>query len=260
VICTAALRFLITLPAQTTSQKVAAKRYLLKKEMDEKVIPALKHATNRHVAINKWSEEKAKFNFRRVSGDLWREKVIEYNCHFSKLFLPLYIQIPVWLFSSVSLRNLSTMRGSDLRLESVPMQERFIQMSSEGMMWFPNLTVPDSSLLLPMVVGCSFAANIFISQRRLQANQMDEKMAKNSRVITYLIYTFAAVMVPLAAFQPTSLALYWATSGLSGTAINLLLLSPKYRYLVKIPKTPLDSKTPYLDVKNRLLDIFKSNK
>jgi len=67
---------LITLPAQTTSQKVAAKRYLLKKEMDEKVIPALKHATNRHVAINKWSEEKAKFNFRRVSGDLWREKVM----------------------------------------------------------------------------------------------------------------------------------------------------------------------------------------
>ena len=46
VLCTAGLRLMISLPAQTTSQKVTSKRYLLFKEMEEIVIPSLRRATD----------------------------------------------------------------------------------------------------------------------------------------------------------------------------------------------------------------------
>lgn len=60
-------------------------------------------------------------------------------------------------------------------------------------------------------------------------------------------------MVPLAALQPSALALYWATSGVVGVGMNLLLLSPTYRKLVKIPKISKDSETPYVDLKENML-------
>lgn len=46
ILCTASLRLMISLPAQTTSQKVASKRFLLFKEMEEIIIPSLRRATD----------------------------------------------------------------------------------------------------------------------------------------------------------------------------------------------------------------------
>ena len=70
------------------------------------------------------------------------------------------------------------------------------------------------------------------------------------------MYTVAALMVPIASVQPASLALYWATSGVAGILINLTLLHPRYRALLKIPKTPKDSATPYLDIKEYFVSII----
>ena len=55
-----------------------------------------------------------------------------------------------------------------IRAEVSPVEERFIQMSSEGLAWCPNLTVADTSLLLPLMVGVTFAGAIFISNNKLQ--------------------------------------------------------------------------------------------
>ena len=56
------------------------------------------------------------------------------------------------------------------------------------------------------------------------------------------------LMIPAAAVSPSAVAWYWMASGLSGLAVNLTLLSPKFRNLVKIPKLPENSDTPYRDV------------
>ena len=49
-----------------------------------------------------------------------------------------------------------------------PVEERFIQLSSEGLAWCPNLTIPDTSLLLPLMVGVTSAGLVFISDNRLK--------------------------------------------------------------------------------------------
>merc|ERR1719342_578223 len=166
-ITTGTLRLLLTMPAHITQQKVMAKRYIMSEEMNKDLLPSLQKATDRQVLINKWSKKKAQASYRRVAAEIHRNKVLEYNCHAAKMFLPMYIQIPAWIFTSVAIRNLATMRHSEERKLLSPVEERFFQFSSEGTLWCPNLTVPDP-FILPILVGVTFAATVFISSNKLQ--------------------------------------------------------------------------------------------
>merc|ERR1719318_475168 len=129
------MRLLLTMPAHITQQKVMSKRYVMSEEMKTEILPALQKMTDRQVMVNKWSKKKAEKSFRRVSGQFHRQKVKEYNCHLAKMFLPMYIQIPAWIFNSVAIRNMATMRHSMDRSMNSPVEERFYQMSAEGLAW-----------------------------------------------------------------------------------------------------------------------------
>ena len=47
----------------------------------------------RQVLINKWGKKKAEASYKRVAAQFHRQKVLEYNCHLAKMFLPIYIQV-----------------------------------------------------------------------------------------------------------------------------------------------------------------------
>jgi len=255
VLSTGIFRLLLTLPAHITQQKVSAKRYLLTQEMKNEVLPAIQKSTDRHVILNKWSEEKAKQSFKRVAALVHKEKVVQYNCHFLKLFLPMYIQIPFWIITSVGIRNLATMRHSLERMEVSPVEERFIQMSAEGLFWCPNLSAPDPTLVLPVLVGLTFASTIFVSSVKASVQiEQSGKLQNYQRVVTGVMYGLAGVMVPIACYVPSALALYWATSGLMGVLINLLLLHPPIRRAVRIPEIPLELEHPYRLLKEKLIN------
>merc|ERR1719233_1433943 len=238
ILSTAAFRILLALPAQVTSQKVAAKRFLLQKEMDETLIPSLKKASHKHVVLGNYTKERAKELFEHRSKQIYSEKIIEYNCHHSKLFLPLFIQLPFWLTMSSAIRNLAMMRETSLRFQQVPVEDRFYQLSTEGALWFPNLTVADASYILPVIVGLSFALNIFIHANR---SQVFDSKNKYQRGLQYVGYLFSFGMIPLASYQPTALIVYWATSGVIAIVMNLIMFSPKFRSIVRIPTLPTDS-------------------
>ena len=120
-------------------------------------------------------------------------------------------------------------------------------------MWCPNLSVPDTTLIVPVLVGFAFASTIFVSsvKARVQLGQ-SEKMAKYSRIMTGVLYSIALVMVPISCYVPSAVALYWATSGAMGVLINLLLLHPPFRRAVRIPKIPLELEKPYAHLKENL--------
>jgi len=234
VISTSIMRLLLTLPAHITQQKVMAKRYVMSEEMKKEILPSLQRATNRQVLVNKWNKSKAEASYRRVAGQIHRQKVQEYNCHAAKMFLPMYIQIPAWIFTSVAIRNIATMRHSHERSMLSPVEERYLQMSSEGPLWCYNLSVPDPTLILPILVGVTFASTIFISSNKLKHGTVPQPVSKFSRGISIFLYSISMLMVPLASFQPSALALYWAVSGAMGVSINLLLMSPSFRRAVRI--------------------------
>ena len=165
---------------------------------------------------------------------------------------------------------MSSMRHSLERMEVSPVEERFIQMSAEGrrrhqtrppsnycylsgLWWCPNLSVPDPTFLLPVMVGLTFASTIFVSSVKAQATkEQSEKLQRYSRVITGVLYGLAGLMVPISCYVPSAVVLYWATSGAMGVIINLLLLHPPVRRAVRIPKIPMELEQPYKHLKEKL--------
>lgn len=74
--------------------------------------------------------------------------------------------------------------------------------------------------------------------------------------MTVFLYSISLLMVPIAYFQPAAVSLYWATSGLMGVLINLVLLHPPVRRMVRIPRIPAEHSDPY----NNLLQKIVSRK
>lgn len=255
MLSTGVMRLILTLPAHVTQQKVMAKRFVMSEEMKNDILPALEKATNRHVVLNKWSKKKATDNYRRVAAQFHIMKVREYNCHMAKMFLPMYIQIPAWVFTSMAVRNISLMRHSTDRLMDIPVEERFLQMSTEGIAWFPNLTIPDPAFILPFLVGLTFATTIFISSNKFKHPSVPQQLSRFSK-IDILLYSVSILMIPLASIQPAAVAVYWVTSGAMGVLINLMLMSPKFRRAVRIPKIPVELDKPYTSLRDNFMILI----
>jgi inner membrane protein COX18 len=85
---------------------------------------------------------------------------------------------------------------------------------------------------------------------------MSKKVPTDGRLQKYGQYffrTLSLLMVPLAAVVPSGLSLYWVSSSVFGLFQNLLILSPKVRRLVGIPKVNSELEKPYA----HLLDKIK---
>lgn len=61
----------------------------------------------------------------------------------------------------------------------------------------------------------------------------------------YFFRTISIIMVPIAAFVPAGLSLYWVSSSTFGLVQNLLILSPKVRRIARIPKVNSEHERPY---------------
>ena len=180
--------------------------------------------------------------------------------------------------------------------------------------WCSNLAQPDPYLILPVLVGLSFAATVFVSSHKLttqlgeagtQSNTFSPKVCSrlwrfpsrlnhiflvllrfsfildcaqpveslqsrlSGKKVTLLLYGVSGLMVPLAAYQPAAVALYWCcrylvlaartaglycdcVSGVMGVLINLLLLHPPARRLVRIPWIAGERPRPFSHLRQRL--------
>jgi len=244
MLSTAAARTLIVLPAHITQQKVASKRMIIAKEMSTDIIPAMEKASMKMVKMGKKSKPQAMRDMKQLAGQIHAQKVKGMNCHLAKLSTPMICQIPIWVCSSVALRNLALMRHADFRLSTSPVEERFIQLSTEGPFWCSNLCVEDPTLLVPLLVGTFFAANVWISGNRL-AKATEHLPSRGQTIFTAVLYSISALMVPLAAYQPAAVGIYWMTSGAMAVLLNLLLMEPRFRRLVRIPFVEQEPQRPY---------------
>lgn len=75
--------------------------------------------------------------------------------------------------------------------------------------------------------------------RKIQANGKLQKYGQ------YFFRTVSILMIPIAAFVPSGLALYWVSSSTFGLLQNLIILSPKVRRMARIPKVNSEHDKPY---------------
>ncbi|XP_009865390.1 PREDICTED: mitochondrial inner membrane protein COX18, partial [Apaloderma vittatum] len=128
------------------------------------------------------------------------------------------------------------------------------QFSSGGALWFTDLTAPDSTWVLPVLLGLVnlLIVEIFTSQKM--------KVSRFQKLVTNFFRVVSVLMIPVAATVPSSMTLYWLSSSLMGLSHNLLLRSPTFRRLCRIPRTKSDSDTPYTDIVSALAARYRLNK
>ncbi|XP_064423662.1 cytochrome c oxidase assembly protein COX18, mitochondrial [Latimeria chalumnae] len=237
IICTTvALRAAITLPLAAYQTYIIAKVENLQPEIGD-LAKRLRYEVSVRAKQRGWSEKVARFHFKKNLRRLVSELYVRDNCHPFKASLVIWVQIPMWVFVSVALRNLSV-----AIIESEKVSGAHKELAAGGMLWFPDLTLPDSTWILPVLVG---VVNLLIVEifalRKLEPS-------KFQKYVTNFIRAISLVMIPIAATVPSSMALYWLSSSAVGLGQNLLLHSPTFRQLCRIPKAKSDSDTPYKDI------------
>ncbi|KAM5338180.1 cytochrome c oxidase assembly protein COX18, mitochondrial isoform 2-T2 [Glossophaga mutica] len=235
VLTTVALRSAVTLPLAAYQHYILAKVENLQPE-----IKNIARHLNQEVAVRAnqlgWSKRVARLTYLKNMRRLVSELYVRDNCHPFKATVLVWIQIPMWIFMSVALRNLST---GAAHAEGFSVQE---QLATGGVLWFPDLTALDSTWILPVSVGVInlLIVEIFAVQKI--------GMSRFQMYATYFVRAVSVLMIPVAATVPSSIVLYWLCSSFMGLSQNLLLRSPRFRQLCRIPVTKGDSDTPYKDL------------
>lgn len=239
IVSTCVLRATITLPLTVYQHYISAK-YINIQPRIKQLAEELKKETQLAIKLYNWPKEKARYMYNKSLRKHIHALIIEENCHPLKGSLVLWLQIPLWICVSFALRSMSMIPAKDIAAEIT-----LLQFSVGGILWFPNLLFPDSTFILPVMLGIINLAIIEMHSAR------SVKSSRMQTVVTNLLRGFCVVMVPIAATVPSCVALYWTTSSAFGLAQNVLIMSPRVRKLCRIPTTSLDSDTPYQDlVKN----------
>jgi len=232
-------RTIMTFPAQVFTQHVIVRRKLAYEELENKTIPALQYLVARDAKKNMWTKEKANGVFREKQYELIETTTIKYNCVRKKMYLPQYIQMPLWMCMTVAWNKLITSK------------EYNSEFLTQGPILMPDL-ISTSPTILPICIGVLFMSSI-------QVNLLIHKIEKKNKLGKFLMY-FANGMILFLVYLSTQahagIALYWASSAATGLASNLILVSPKAKKFFRIKIFPEDPDKPYQTIYNNAIDKY----
>ncbi|XP_070819599.1 cytochrome c oxidase assembly protein COX18, mitochondrial isoform X2 [Chaetodon trifascialis] len=228
VMATLSVRTLITLPLAAYQMVIIAKVEALQAEIS-KLAMRLRYEVSVQARERSWTEKQSRFQFQKNLRRIVSQLYVRDNCHPFKASLLVWIQLPLWISLSLALRNLSLD-------QSGPQPE----LAAGGALWFPDLTLPDSTWILPVCLGLTnlLIIEVFSLQR--------VNPSRFQRFATNAIRALSVLMIPIAATVPSCMALYWFTSSLAGFSHNLLLRSPAIHKILKLQTQRSDS--PYRDL------------
>ncbi|XP_008325013.1 cytochrome c oxidase assembly protein COX18, mitochondrial [Cynoglossus semilaevis] len=234
VAATFSARTVITLPIAAYQQVIVSKLQVLQAEISD-LSKRLSYEISVRAKQTGWTEKQCRFQFRKNLKRIVSELYIRENCHPFKTSVLVWVQLPLWISLSLALRNLSMDQSvvhSDL--------------ATGGSLWFPDLTIPDSTWILPVCLG--IINLVIVEFFALQRSQV----TRFRRMVLYFIRGFSVLMIPIAATVPSSMALYWFASSIIGFGHNLFLHSKIVHRFLRLQTSRSD--TPYRD----LLSAFVS--
>ncbi|CAL4070411.1 unnamed protein product, partial [Meganyctiphanes norvegica] len=242
IISTVVLRTTLTLPLSIYQEYILAKVTNLRPKMDKLVIE-LKRETAFAIKKFGWTEKKARIMYNKSAKKIWDGLIVEENCHPAKAAILVVFQIPLWVSISLSLRNMASMMPH----QDTAAQILFMEMSTGGFGWIPNLTEVDHSLVIPVAFGLT---NLILTETFVLLRLQEQSKIK--KISTNFFRVLSIAMIPIAASVPSCVSLYWLTSSTCALVQRLILLSPMIRHKVGIPYSPLDISHPYQHLWNKL--------
>lgn len=231
---TVLLRSCITLPLAVYSNYILARVENLQPEI-RKLSHRLKIETAKAIREFGWSMEHARKRYNYSMKKVIRELYIQENCHPGKATVLIWVQIPMWIALSFTLRYMSGFAPI------MDLDSSFIhsELHHEGMLWFKDMTLPDRTWILPITLGL-----VNLSIIEIHALQRTNSTFL-TKIITNLVRGLSFLMIPIGASVPSCMCWYWLCSSLYGLSQNLAFLLPTVRRAVRIPVTPSECGTPY---------------
>ncbi|KAM9850199.1 cytochrome c oxidase assembly protein COX18, mitochondrial isoform 1-T2 [Aulostomus maculatus] len=225
-VSTLSIRTLVTLPLSVYQMVIIARVEALQVEISE-LAKRLRYGVSVRAKERSWTDKQSRFQFSKNLRSIVSQLYVRDNCHPFKASLLVWVQLPLWISMSLALRNLSLD-------QSAP------QLATGGALWFQDLTVPDSTWILPVCLGLTNLVIVeLFSLQRVSPSVFQ-------RSVTFAFRGFSVLMIPIAAYVPSSMSLYWLTSSLVGLGHNLILRSPAVHKILQLP-TPR-SASPYRDL------------
>ncbi|CAJ1059292.1 cytochrome c oxidase assembly protein COX18%2C mitochondrial isoform X11 [Xyrichtys novacula] len=261
-VATLSVRSLITLPFAAYQLVIIGKVEALQAEISE-LAKRLRYEVSIRARERGWTEKQCRFQFQKNLRRLVSQLYIRDNCHPFKASLLVWVQLPLWISLSLALRNLSLDQSA---LHS--------GLAAGGALWFPDLTTPDSTWILPVSLGLINLLIVEVSRHGYLMMSPELMMSPNpasfssfqmfslqrinpsrfQKIMTNFIRAISVLMIPIAATVPSSMALYWFVSSLVGFSHNLLLRSPTVHKVLRL-KTQR-SETPYRDLLSAFINKY----
>ena len=119
--------------------------------------------------------------------------------------------------------------------------------SSGGDFWFPDLSAPDSLLILPVVNSATFLLMLELGSAEVQTN--DSGQMKN------ILRILGVAMVPLTMSICSGVQVYWVTSNIISIIQALVLKNKSVKKILGIPEIPAHH--PSLKLKNPVVKVME---
>lgn len=252
IVTTVLLRTLITFPLAVYTNKIRARLELISQELPE-LNEELKGEVARAIHMYKLNDRQAQLLYRRSLKKQWNKLVVRENCHPAKTMIVLWGQIPLWICQSVAIRNMLNMLPNPASAEA---QMTLMQLSAGGCVWFPDLTVPDSTWILPITFGAINLINVEFHTLERQG-----PTSRFRTVITNFFRVVSVGLIPVAASVPSCLVLYWTTSSVFSLVQNVALASPRLKRILGVPtNTPSHLEQPYRVMRDRFVEKWSPKK
>ncbi|KAK3101304.1 hypothetical protein FSP39_002548 [Pinctada imbricata] len=232
-ITTVIFKSVLTFPLAVLATKNKNRLLLLNPEL-QKRIQSLRHEVEvfgHHTGLNK--EYDKRIMFYKQKKRLKRKFYVEKNVHPMKSFASVFTQLPLWVYLSFALRHLSggfLMENVDARVIKSP------GMLTEGTLWFTDLTVPDPTLLLPIIMCVTNLTNIQLMVWDAKSQGM--KPALIGRIFVAVGRFFSVMIIPLGTIVPSALVLYWTVSAFYALIQNIALRNERVMLALGIPILP----------------------
>ncbi|KAJ2823495.1 hypothetical protein IWW50_003753 [Coemansia erecta] len=176
---------------------------------------------------------------KRLVDKKHSQMMMQHGCHpLFSMVLPL-CQLPIWLSVSFAVRQLcgkATWPFNEPGVLVVPAQG----MSSEGLLWFGDLTAVDPTGALPVLlfaVGIGNAALMLLRmQRQMRDSGTREPMPLATRGILGIMFIHPCLLACVSVSQPTGLVLYWFASTAFALMQNLVFQIKAVRKALGFPE------------------------
>ncbi|KAI8072603.1 60Kd inner membrane protein-domain-containing protein [Gongronella butleri] len=243
VVSTLALRSAITLPIAIYQQRIIATMINL--------APMLQSwAETYKVNVAKQLKTRDYDKYQKELNRQYRAKVKQIYAHHGcsrwKLFTLPYVQIPLFVSMTLSVRDLLGMPLPFYgRLHDAPL----VDMSSDGFASWMDLTATDTTMFFPLLIGAGNLINVELNEWFAR----HQELSTTQKVMNNAMRCLALAFIPVAAHAPMAICLYWTTSSWYSVGQNLLLKIPKVRHTLGLPmiKKPAQTPSPSLESTSR---------